>query len=239
MPERVFNPNASVEVVNFDDRHFCLTIDDALLEPERLVQQALAQQRAFEAVDFSFYPGVYLMAPPELTASLTEFFQWQVRRRFDARRCLEVVCRYSLVTLPPDALQPIQWLCHRDYAELDPKLAMLASVLYLFHDPNLGGTSFYVPTRSAAETSALFRAALALTPEAFTQQYGIRPGYIQEGNDYFRRIGRVPAKWNRLIFYDGGLLHSSDIPAPERLSNDPLTGRLTLNGFFTCRRNLT
>jgi hypothetical protein len=41
-----------------------------------------------------------------------------------------------------------------------------------------------------------------------------------------------------LIFYDGGLLHSGDITAPGKLSKDPVAGRLTLNGFFTCRRNL-
>jgi Family of unknown function (DUF6445) len=161
-----------------------------------------------------------------------------VRHRFDARRCVDVVCRYSLVTLPPQAALPIQWICHRDYADLDPKLSMLALVMYLFHDPNLGGTSVYVPIHTDAETSALFRAAATLSSQAFTQQYDLRPAYIQEGNDYFGRIGTVPVKWNRLIFYDGGMLHSSDIPAPERLSNGPLSGRLTLNGCFTCRRNL-
>jgi hypothetical protein len=46
----------------------------------------------------------------------------------------------------------------------------------------------------------------------------------------------VPAKWNRLIFYDGGMLHSGDIRKPERMSPDPRVGRLTLNGFFTSRR---
>jgi hypothetical protein len=61
---------------------------------------------------------------------------------------------------------------------------------------------------------------------------------MNDGNRYFRKVGGIDAKWNRLIFYDGDILHSGDIPAPERLSADPLTGRLTLNGFFTSRRNL-
>jgi len=56
-------------------------------------------------------------------------------------------------------------------------------------------------------------------------------------NRYFDRVASVPARWNRLIFYDGSLLHSGDIAAPDRLSADPQLGRLTLNGFFTCRRN--
>jgi hypothetical protein len=38
------------------------------------------------------------------------------------------------------------------------------------------------------------------------------------------------------VFYDGNLFHSSHILAPELLSDDPARGRLTLNGFFICRR---
>ncbi len=56
-------------------------------------------------------------------------------------------------------------------------------------------------------------------------------------NGCFTRTGRVPARWNRMIFYDGGLLHSGDIVTPERLTSDPATGRLSFNGFFMARRN--
>jgi hypothetical protein len=40
------------------------------------------------------------------------------------------------------------------------------------------------------------------------------------------------------LFFDGWILHSGDIPQPQRLIADPLTGRLTFNGFFTSRRHL-
>ncbi|MGH9693519.1 MAG: DUF6445 family protein, partial [Bryobacteraceae bacterium] len=65
----------------------------------------------------------------------------------------------------------------------------------------------------------------------------ISPGYMIGDNDFFARTGTIPARWNRMIFYDGSLLHSGDIETPERLTNDPATGRLTFNGFFTARRN--
>ena len=55
-------------------------------------------------------------------------------------------------------------------------------------------------------------------------------------DDWFEKVGTVPPRWNRVIFYDGSLFHCSDIPEPGRLSPDPRQGRLTLNGFFTCRR---
>lgn len=234
----MFNPHATTHVVGLDERHFCLVVDDALLEPERLVQFAAARRKAFRPVDYSVYPGVYLMPPADVVTGLNELFRQQVRRRFDARRCVAWHIRFSIVTLPPEDLLPRQWLCHVDDLGLDPRLSMQASVLYLFKDEDLGGTSFYAPIRSDAEIAALYRDAKSLSGEAFTQQYGIRAGYMHESNDYFARIGRISAKWNRLIFYDGTVHHSGDITAPDRLSEDPLAGRLTLNGFFTCRRNL-
>jgi hypothetical protein len=66
----------------------------------------------------------------------------------------------------------------------------------------------------------------------------MEPRYLGESNQWFTHVGRVPAKWNRSIFFDGYTLHSGDIPQPHRLSADPLTGRLTFNGFFTSRRHL-
>ncbi|MFY8123555.1 MAG: DUF6445 family protein [Silanimonas sp.] len=39
-----------------------------------------------------------------------------------------------------------------------------------------------------------------------------------------------------MIVYSGTVFHSGEIAHPERLSDDPAIGRLTINGFFTCRR---
>jgi hypothetical protein len=234
----LFNPRAKRQIVRFDEHHFCLIVDDAMLNPGELVQFASDRRSEFSSVNFSYYPGVYLEAPADLTQQLTDYFQLHARRQFDARRCQETGCRYSLATFAPQAMHPLQWVCHRDDVGLDASLSMQASVLYLFHEPRLGGTAFYVPTRNAADTGAVFADARLLSPAAFTAKYGIVPGYMHEGNAWFRRIGSVPAKWNRLIIYDGGMLHASDIAAPELLTADPGSGRLTLNGFFTCRRNL-
>jgi hypothetical protein len=65
----------------------------------------------------------------------------------------------------------------------------------------------------------------------------MEPGYMVGSNRWFRQVGSVPASFNRLVVYDGAMLHTGDILAPGRLSDDPATGRLTFNGFFTCRRN--
>ncbi|WP_139350197.1 DUF6445 family protein [Rhodanobacter sp. C03] len=234
---QLFNPQAQIDRITLSNGGVCYVVDDALLEPERFVAWAAAQGDAFRRVDFNAYPGTYLMPTAAIDSAMTEFFIHRMRDLFDARRLLHMHCRLSMVTLAPEALRPCQWLCHSDNFGLDRSHSIQASVLYLFKDSSLGGTSFYEPARSAAEISQLFADSTALSGETFTQRYGIEPGYIHASNSYLTRIGSIPARWNRMIFYDGSLLHSGDIVSPEKLTADPLSGRLTFNGFFTCRRH--
>ncbi len=237
-PARLFNPRPQIERMPLANGNACFVIDDALLEPERFVEAAAQRRAQFRRVDFNAYPGIYLMVPDAVETALRAFFVEHMRRAFDARRLLHTHCRLSMVTLSPEALRPYQWLCHSDNFGLQASHSIQASVLYLFKDEGLGGTGFYEPARPAAATAQLFADASTLSAAEFTERHGIAPGYMLESNAYFNRIGGVPARWNRLIFYDGSLLHSGDILAPEKLSADPAQGRLTFNGFFTSRRNL-
>jgi hypothetical protein len=112
-----------------------------------------------------------------------------------------------------------------------------AMVLYLFRDPALGGTSFYRPLQSAEQIARMNADSQVLGAAEFSAHYGLSAGYMVDSNPYFERIGRMPAAWYRMIYYDGGLFHSGDIGEPSQLSPNPRVGRLTLNGFFTCQRN--
>ena len=234
----LFNPNATLTVIRFDERHSCHVMDDALLDPEALVQFAAERRTEFRRVEADPYPGQSLAPPPAVTRELGQLFTTRLRGAFDARRLLQTHCRLSMVTLAPTALRPEQWLCHRDGESLGPRHGRQASLLYLFRDESLGGTRFYEPVRSDADTARIFDDARRLAPQEFSVRYGVKPGYIGDSTDFFMCVGAVPARWNRLVFYDGGTLHSGDIPHPERLSEDPRSGRLTLNGFFTSRRNV-
>jgi len=236
-PADIFNPDAKIEHVVLDNGAACHVVDDALRDPDAFVAWAVAHAGAFRQVDFNAYPGTYLMTPAEVERALEQFFIVRMRQFFDARRLLKMHCRLSMITLPPEALRPYQWLCHTDRFGLDASQSIQASVLYLFRDSSLGGTSFYAPARSTDETAQLFADTTTLSNEAFTARYGIQPGYIGASNAWFTRVGGVPARWNRLIFYDGAVLHSGDIPDPARLSTDPAQGRLTFNGFFVSRRH--
>ncbi len=235
-PLVTFNPKPRIERVAITGAHACFVVDDALVEPQRLVRFAVEQAKQFNRVDFNAYPGVLLPTPGEISEKLATFFNEHIRPLFDARRVLSMHSRLALVTLAPDALRPYQRICHSDDSNPDPRQSLQASVLYLFEDPGLGGTGFYRSRMPLRETMQLFSDASALPTIQFQQRYDIQQGYLCGSNRHFERVGGVDAKFNRMIFYDGALLHSGDIVAPERLSADPRIGRLTLNGFFTSRR---
>lgn len=232
-----FNPAMRVQTMLLSNGQCCHVVDDALLEPERLLAWAMAHKAAFQPIGFSAYPGQFVMMPTQLEGEVDTFFSRHMRPLFDARRLLRMHLRLSMVTLAPAQLRPPQWLCHKDNFGVEPTQSIQASVLYLFRDEGLGGTGFYEPALPAHVMSALFNDAVHLRTELFAERYGLQPEYLLDSNRYFHRIGGVAARWNRMVFYDGTILHSGDIRAPGRLSDDPASGRLTLNGFYTCRRH--
>lgn len=233
----MFHPHPSIEVVPITPAHDCLVIDNALTDPERWVELAAQHRAEFAASPHNAYPGLELRMPDAISARLDEFFARHIRARLGIRRTLRMYSRLALATLSREHLSPRQWICHRDRLDTEPGRGIAASVLYLFHDTSMGGTAFFVPQRSEQETAMLIHESGTLASTDFAAKYGLHPGYQTTSNAWFERTAAIPAKWNRLIFYDGGsVFHCSDIAAPNKLSADPRAGRLTLNGFFICRR---
>jgi len=233
-----FNPRPRVEVLRFGDGGHCCVVDDILLFPDEWVRYALERREQFVSAAATGYPGISLAIETGAGYALREWFTFHLRRYFNARRVVQMIGRYSMVTLAPAELRPAQWICHQDPPLGSPDLTRQAGVLYLFHDETLGGTSFYEATRPFAETAQLFADSVALSGPQFSARYGIEPAYLCDSNAYFRRTATVAARWNRGVFYSGALLHSGQITAPERLTADPATGRLTVSVFFNCRPNL-
>ena len=96
----MFNPNAKLREEAFADRYSCIVVDDALKDPEQLVRYAAAHRDSFRPAATA-YPGVSLAAPAHVANDLAGYFALKVRRRFDARRLVNLNCLLSMVTLPP------------------------------------------------------------------------------------------------------------------------------------------
>ncbi|OGT56529.1 MAG: hypothetical protein A3E01_10630 [Gammaproteobacteria bacterium RIFCSPHIGHO2_12_FULL_63_22] len=237
LPAIGFNPRPRIEMLRFNAQSSCLVVDDALLDPDALRRYATARRGDFVQAPFNAYPGIELPMPLEFSARLQDFFDRHIRGSLGGRRTVKMNSRLAMVTTPSDALEPRQRICHRDSAWIDPAQAIAASVLYLFEDECLGGTSFYRPRLPEDAINRLVHDSSVMDRASFDARHpSIAQGYMGESNDYFERIGRVPARWNRMIFYDGRLFHSGEVGNARALTGDPRAGRLTLNGFFTCSR---
>lgn len=234
----MFNADPKIQAVAITPRQTCYVIDDALADPDALVELAVAQRAGFADLPGNAFPGPELVLAAARTDQVRAFFDRHVRALLGGETTLQATARLSLVTRAPDQLQPRQCICHVDRLDLAPGQLATAAVLYLFDDPALGGTAFYMPKRPMPEVLALFRDAATMDATRFEARHGIARGYMTGSNRWFRKVGSVPARRNRMIFYSGTMLHSGEIRHPERLDPDPRRGRLTLNAFLTCARNV-
>ncbi len=232
----MFNPRPRIDSIPLFDGHACHVVDDALLEPQRVVDLAAEHWADAAPAGFNAYPGPELRMPDAVSARLDAFFAEHIRGLLGARRTERMYSRLAMVTTPLELLEPRQWICHRDRFGLPPDKCAGASVLYLFAEAALGGTSFFRPRRALTDVEAMIDDSARMDRDTFSRTYGIQPGYPGASNPWFEHVLTVEPRWNRMIFYDGSLFHCGHIAQPARLSNDPRRGRLTFNGFFNCRR---
>ena len=234
----MFNPNPRVETITIHGHHVCYVIDDALINPDAMVDFAAKHIADFAEAGHNAYPGPELRMPEAFSSQLDAFFAAHLRRAFDVRRTERMYSRLAITATPPQQLSPSQSICHIDRLSIEPQHRIVASVLYLFGDERLGGTSFYGPKYPPDTILPLIADAGNMDAARFRARYGIETGYITGSNLWFEKLQTIPARYNRIIFYEGTVFHSGEIAHPELLSRDPRAGRLSLNGFFTCRRNL-
>ena len=221
-------PQATVSVHQFGhEREPVVQIDGFSGDPEALLD---AGRAATYGPAGAYYPGLRAPANPAYLDRRRDILAEVMRRVFGFREGMRVeAASYSLVTLAPDALTPLQAVPHFD----DTGPGVIAVMHYLL-GPESGGTAFYRHRRTGFET--ITPARTAQYNAAFTQDerdFGPPPRrYYHGDSDRYELIGEIAAAPDRLIMYRGRLLHSGIIPRPEALSPDPAEGRLTINMFL-------
>jgi hypothetical protein len=229
------NPRLEIQVSRINDQHHCVVIDDFLLNPEVAVDYACRHHGGFIPQERA-YPGKVLPVTNDFMSEVNRFVQRKMSRLFPiCRGGIEFHSQFSLATLQPEEFTWIQRLCHTD-----PRLASdrvnYAALLYLFENPALGGTGFY--RLKDPEFWQQMSSKLRDDPEAEIeilrnkfQMFREPARYMTESCEIADLLDRVPAKFNRFVFYSGDLPHSAFIEQPELLNEDPAKGRLTLNCF--------
>jgi hypothetical protein len=135
---------------------------------------------------------------------------------------------FSLVTVQPHQLQPIQRAPHFD----SPDPGILALLHYL-RIPEGSGTAFFRHRATGIErvTTQNFDLFVA-TASSELPKLAADSGYVRGSDPFYEEIGSVEAVPDRLIIYHGSLLHSGIIPPGMSFSADPREGRLTANIFI-------
>lgn len=231
----MFNPDPVVRRIPLGDTSVCV-IDDALLDPERWVEMASRHAGSFVEAPQNAYPGIELPMPDSVASQCADYFDRYLRGLFGLRRTVHGHAKLAIATRREQELQPFQVIPHVDRLRMEAGQAAMASVLYLFEDERLGGTSFFRPRADAARLAGLFEDAARLDASAFGARHGLPRAYPAGSNAWFEHALTVAPRFNRLIAYPGTVFHCSHVPDPARLDADPRKGRLTLNGFFACRR---
>lgn len=235
----LIRPEARVSRLELPEHHSCLVIDDILVDPDAVVARAATLRHAFQARGVNAYPGLELTLSGTLPDALEAFFHQHVGPRFGASPVVVAKeTRFAMVTRRPEELAPRQRLCHVDDPSQEGATVTVAGVLYLFRDPRLGGTDFYT-LRAGVDLAALqatLDSGRAFNLMARYPFFRRPPAYLTASCEFFELRRSVPAAFNRMIFYRADVYHSGHIGRPDLLTDDPRTGRLTLNCFFKCQR---
>ena len=230
-PVEVFETHGrSAQVYHFAREPIKVVVLDAYLaDPDAIIDLAVNGPRF--APNGQFYPGIRAPVPPSSFQTLLGPLSEILPRCFDySGRAGLRECNFSLVTTPSDQLQPIQRLPHFDSLEY----GRVAALLYLCHGENQGGTAFYRQRSTGFESVDAgrfpdFEAAL----HADVASHGLPDaGYIDETSPIYEMIGRVEARFNRMIVYLSSSLHCAYIPKDFAFDPNPTTGRLTVNAFL-------
>jgi len=229
------NPNLEIQASRINEEHLCVVIDDFLLNPGQAVDYASACEDEFVMLERA-YPGYVMPVDNDIMSEINRFIQREMSRLFPICRAgMDFHTQYSLATLQPEEFTWVQQLCHSD-PRLAPGRSNYAALLYLFENPEMGGTGFYQwkDPQFWQEMTIAQRddpdAGIEILQQKF-RMFHDPPCYMTESNEAADLLDVVPAKFNRFVFYSGDLPHSAFISQPELLSRDPRLGRLTLNCF--------
>ena len=229
------NANAEIRRETISPDHDCVVVDDFIRDPNELVEYAANHADEFSMAR-SGYPGQQFQVNDEAMQDIYRFIRFEMSKHFPIFRTgMKLWTFLSMVTLGPDELSSRQRFCHIDPIP-GPNRTVYAALLYLFQDEDLGGTGFYrwkewdLLEQAAAIELGDSEKGMAFRQDNFPT-FREPARYMTESNEIAELLHSIPARFNRLIFYWGGVPHSGTIAAPELLSSDIRKGRLTLNVF--------
>jgi Family of unknown function (DUF6445) len=221
------------QLLRFGETQTPVVVIDEFSGDAESVARIAEAMAPFPAIDVNYYPGVRRLitkADADADAYVERTCQDAgqfIAGAFDVDSFIFVEASFSIVTLQPQQLRPVQRLPHFDSP--DPKYFAL---LHYLRVPPGSGTAFYRQRSTGIERVTEANVDLFVgAAKAAEARLPRDSGYIQASNEYYEQIGAVEALPDRLVIYQGSLLHSGIIPPGMTFSADPREGRLTANLF--------
>lgn len=223
------SPRVSVRRIGNEREHVAI-IDDFAADPDAL--RTAAASHRFESAG-RHYPGVKAPLPESYLRDQGPVIGAVLREVFGISAKVAVLeARFSIVVTPAAALTLEQRLPHVD--AIEP--GRLALVHYLV-PARTDGTGFYRHRSTGFETVDQHRGPAyyaALNAELKGQPPA--SAFIAGDTPLFQQTACVDGVYNRAVLYRSCVLHSGAISPATKLPADPLTGRLTVTGFFASQR---
>ena len=203
-----------------------MVVDNVLADPAAMV--AAAQNAQFYVPEHTKYPGLNAPLPEGYYQTVVTALRGPIEAAFGLPRdtWVKFFGFFALATTPADQADPIQKIPH--YDTLDP--GRLAMVHYLCRG-DFGGTGFFRHRSTGFESVDAAREAAYVVAARPELEAASPAGYADAGTAGYDLIGEAEMVFNRLIIYSTHVLHSGLLNRAA-LSDDPVTGRLTANGFI-------
>ena len=212
-----------------------VVIDDFSGSLERILE--IAEQLAPFPRHTNYYPGlrrIFTAADTAANAYVEESCERAAQFiadafGFDAFDLVEA--SFSMVTLQPTELNVPQRAPHFDTTD-QKDLALL----HYLRAPSNSGTAFFRQRTTGIERVTELNVS-AYVPVAEVQIAQLPPdaGYFHGSDGFYEQIGAVEAVPDRMVIFQGSLLHSGIIPPDMPLTGDLRQGRLTANIFVRGR----
>ena len=224
------NSNARVRLRTIGvEQNRVLVIDDVLEDPETMVDAAA--NASWAPPNGTFYPGVNADLPASYLRTLLPVLKPSFERAFGLRQDQALVAYgfYALATWGLERFGPLQRIPHFD----QPNPMSLAMVHYLCNDQP-GGTAFFRHRLSGYESihNGRREGYMRTVAQEIDRDGGRLMGFAGPDTPNYEMIDHVELRFNRLVIYRSNVLHCALFDGTN-LSDDPRTGRLTANSFFS------
>jgi len=208
-----------------------VVIDEFSGDLERVID--IAAGLAPYGAQANYYPGLRRLitiddeAADSFVEETCERAAQFIAGAFDVDSFDLIEASFSIVSTLPDRLTAPQRAPHFD--STDPRYYAL---LHYLHVPPHSGTAFYRQRSTGIErVTESNLATFIATARSDAAKLPRDSGYILGSDDFFEQIGAVEAVPDRMVIYQGSLLHSGIIPPGSNFDTNPRVGRLTANIF--------